>query len=193
MDEEQAIENGKYKKAALYYDEVFAGIETESLPIADKKEAVPVKGFTSRTMKLSKEKILEYCEKIQVTPNTLFTGLFGVVMARYSNTEDALFATIYNGRNDSRLENTICMLVKTLPVYCRFDSKMPVNAYMMAVQEQMMNSMANDIFPFSDISAKYGITSDLIFAYQAELSDDFPLADTVGERIYLWIGQRSRW
>ena len=179
LDEEQDIENGRYKKAALYYDEVFAGVETESLPIVDKKEVVPVKGFASRTMNLSKEKILQYCEKMQVTPNTLFTGLFGVVMARYSNTEDALFATIYNGRNDSRLENTICMLVKTLPVYCRFDGKMPVNVYMMAVQEQMMNSMANDIFPFSDIAAKYGITSDLIFAYQAELTDDFPLGDTM--------------
>ena len=181
LDEEQEMENGKYKKAGLYYDEVFSGIETESLPIADKREMTPIKGFVSRTMKLSKEKILQYCEKMQVTPNTLFTGLFGVVMARYSNTEDALFATIYNGRNDSRLENTICMLVKTLPVYCRFDGKMPVSAYMMAVQEQMMNSMANDIFPFSDIAAKYGITSDLIFAYQAELSDDFPLGDTIAK------------
>lgn len=179
LDEEQEIENGKYKKAALYYDEVFAGIETDSLPIADKNETVPVKGFVSRTMKLSKEKILEYCEKMQVTPNTLFTGLFGVVMARYSNTEDALFATIYNGRNDSRLENTICMLVKTLPVYCKFDGKMPVSAYLMAVQNQLMNSMANDIFPFYEIAAKYGINSDLIFAYQAELTDDYPLADTI--------------
>ena len=181
VDEEHEIESGRYKKAALYYDEVFAGIETESLPIADKKDKVPVKGFVARTMKLSRERILEYCEKMQVTPNTLFTGLFGVVMARYSNTEDALFATIYNGRNDSRLENTICMLVKTLPVYCRFDGKMPVSAYLMAVQEQMMNSMANDIFPFSDIAAKYGITSDLIFAYQAELTDDYPLADTTAK------------
>lgn len=42
---------------------------------------------------------------------------------------------------------------------------MTVNAYMRAVQEQMMHSMANDIFPFFDIAAKYGITSDLMFAY----------------------------
>lgn len=179
LDEEQEIENGKYKKAALYYDEVFAGIETNSLPIADKKEAVPKKGFVSRTMKISKEKILQYCENLQVTPNTFFTGLFGVVMARYSNTEDALFATIYNGRNDSRLEKTICMLVKTLPVYCRFDGKMPVSAYLMAVQKQLMNSMANDMFPFYEIAAKYGITSDLLFAYQADLTDDYPLDGTM--------------
>lgn len=181
MDEEQDIANGKYKKAAQYYDSVFAGVETESLPLADKKEGVPAKGMASRTMQLSREKVLESCAKMQVTPNALFTGLFGVLMARYAGTQDALFATIYNGRNDSRLHSTICMLVKTLPVYCSFDRRTSVGAYMMAVQEQLMNTMANDIFPFSDIAARYNINSDLIFAYQAELTDDYPLADTTAK------------
>lgn len=181
LDEEQAIADGSYKKAALYYDGIFAGIETESLPITDKKGGVPAKGMLKRNIEISREKILEYCNKLQVTPNTLFTGLFGVVMARYANSFDALFATIYNGRNDSRLENTICMLVKTLPVYCNFEPKTTINTYMMTLQNQLMDSMANDIFPFSDIAAKYGITSDLIFAYQAELEDDFPLADTTAK------------
>ena len=51
----------------------------------------------------------------------------------------------------------------------------------MEVQNQMMDSMANDIFPFYEIAAKYGIASDLIFAYQAELTDDYTLADTVAK------------
>ncbi|MBD8993110.1 MAG: non-ribosomal peptide synthetase, partial [Blautia sp.] len=93
--------------------------------------------------------------------------------------EDSLFSTIYNGRNDSRLENTVCMLVKTLPVYCKFDPKTTVQAYMAELSEQMLSSMANDIFPFSDICAKYGLNSDLTFAYQAELSDDYPIGDTI--------------
>ena len=100
-------------------------------------------------------------------------------MSRYSNSEESLFATIYNGRNDSRLENTVCMLVKTLPVYCSCDPKVTIQAYMTELSEQILSSMANDIFPFSDICAKYGINSDLVFAYQAELGDDFPIGDTV--------------
>ncbi len=187
LNEEQEIKDGRYKKAALYYDGIFEGLETESLPIADKKESTPSKGMTSRKISVSKTSVLEYCDKLRVTPNTLFTGLFGIVMARYSNSYDALFATIYNGRNDSRLENTICMLVKTLPIYCKFDKKTTISAYMMSLQNQMMDSMANDIFPFSDIAAKYGINSDLIFAYQAELTDDYPLGDTtaIGEDLSL--------
>ena len=44
-----------------------------------------------------------------------------------------------------------------------------------------MSSMANDIFPFSDICAKYGFNSDLVFAYQAELEDDYPIGDTMAK------------
>lgn len=173
------MKEGKYKKAEKYYDSIFEGIETESLPMPDLNGKAPEKGYLEKTMGLKEEAILSYCEKLGVTPNILFTGLFGILMAKYSNAEDSLLSTIYNGRNDSRLENTVCMLVKTLPVYCKFDPKTTVQAYMAELSEQMLSSMANDIFPFSDICAKYGLNSDLTFAYQAELSDDYPIGDTI--------------
>ena len=179
VSEEYAVERGGYKKAALYYDNIFQGLEVESLPIFDKKGDTPKKGLAEYKMSVSAEAALQFCERMGITPNTLFTGVFGILMSRWSNAKESLFATIYNGRNDSRLENTICMLVKTLPVYCKFDDKTTVVSYMVSLQEQLMNSMANDIFPFSDIAAKYGITSDLIFAYQAELTDDYPMGNTV--------------
>ena len=181
LDEEQQMKEGKYKKAEKYYDSVFEGVETESLPLPDNAGKVPEKGYTTRELKINEEKILSYCEKMGVTPNTLFTGLFGVLATKYSNSDDSLFATIYNGRNDSRLENTVCMLVKTLPVYCAFEEKTTIQTYMTGISEQLMSSMANDIFPFYDIAAKYGINSDLVFAYQAELSDDFPIGDTMAK------------
>ena len=181
LDEEQQMKEGKYKKAEKYYDSIFEGIETESLPLPDKSGEVPEKGYTSRNIKISEDKILSCCEKLGVTPNVLFTGVFGILATKYSNADDSLFATIYNGRNDSRLENTVCMLVKTLPVYCVFDSKTTIQTYMTELSEQLMSSMANDIFPFSDICAKYGFNSDLVFAYQAELEDDYPIGDTMAK------------
>ena len=61
----------------------------------------------------------------------------------------------------------------------KFEAKTTIQAYMTELSEQLLSSMANDIFPFSDICAKYGFNSDLTFAYQAELSDDYPIGDTV--------------
>ena len=179
LDEEQQMQEGKYKKAEKYYDSVFGEVETESLPFPDVTGKTPEKGYLERKLTVAEDKILSCCEKLGVTPNILFTGVFGILMSRYSNSDDSLFSTIYNGRNDSRLENTVCMLVKTLPVYCKFEAKTTIQAYMTELSEQLLSSMANDIFPFSDICAKYGFNSDLTFAYQAELSDDYPIGDTV--------------
>lgn len=142
LDEEQQMKEGKYKKAEKYYDSIFEGIETESLPLPDLAGKLPKKGYLERPMNIGEEKILSCCEKLGVTPNILFTGLFGILLTRYSNSEDSLFSTIYNGRNDSRLENTVCMLVKTLPVYCKFDKDTTIQAYMTALSEQLLSSMA---------------------------------------------------
>ena len=181
LDEEQQMQEGKYKKAEKYYDSVFGEVETESLPLPDVSGKLPEKGYLERKLNIAEDKVLSCCEKLGVTPNVLFTGVFGILMSKYANAEDSLFSTIYNGRNDSRLENTVCMLVKTLPVYCRFEPQTSIQSYMTELSEQLLSSMANDIFPFSDICAKYGFNSDLTFAYQAELSDDYPIGDTVAK------------
>lgn len=106
-------------------------------------------------------------------------------MAKYSNSDDSLFATIYNGRNDSRLENTVCMLVRHFQFIVHSEDKTTIQSYMNGLSEQLVSSMANDIFPFSDICAKYGLNSDLVFAYQAELSDDYSIGDTVANGVDL--------
>ncbi len=175
VSEEKRIDAGAYDKAALWYDKVFGGLDVESLPPADNRGTVPTKGLMNRRLAITKEKAEALCADLSVTPNTLFTGIFGVAAARFSNARESVFATIYNGRNDSRLENTICMLVKTLPVYARFDEKTLLSHYLTDLQSQLMDSMANDIFPFYEIAAKYQISSDMIFAYQAELTDDYTI------------------
>lgn len=88
LDEEQQMKEGKYKKAEKYYDSIFEGIETESLPLPDKSGEVPEKGYTSRNIKISEDKILSCCEKLGVTPNVLFTGVFGILATKYSNADD---------------------------------------------------------------------------------------------------------
>ncbi len=49
-----------------------------------------------------------------------FITAFGITLGKYNFRKEAVFTTIYHGRNDSRLSGTVGMLVKTLPVYCDF-------------------------------------------------------------------------
>lgn len=63
LDEEQQMKEGKYKKAEKYYDSIFEGVETESLPLPDVSGKTPEKGITSREVNIPEEKIRAYCEK----------------------------------------------------------------------------------------------------------------------------------
>ena len=47
LDEEQQMKEGKYKKAEKYYDSIFEGIETESLPLPDCSGKTPERGYLS--------------------------------------------------------------------------------------------------------------------------------------------------
>ena len=66
------------------------------------------------------------------------------------------------------------MLVKTLPVYCDFSGSMKDG--LTAIQQQLIDSMNNDIYPFSEISHVFHIKADAMVIYQG---DNFAF-DTIG-------------
>ena len=81
LDEEQQMKEGKYKKAEKYYDSIFEGIETESLPLPDCSGKTPERGYLSMPVDTGESLVLSACEKLGVTPNILFTGVFGILMS----------------------------------------------------------------------------------------------------------------
>lgn len=66
------------------------------------------------------QSVKDFCKKNKITENVFFISVFGLTLGKYNFRKDAVFTTIYHGRNDSRLSETVGMLVKTLPVYCDF-------------------------------------------------------------------------
>ena len=74
------------------------------------------------------------------------------------------------------------MLVKTLPVYCKFEAKTTIQAYMTELSEQLLSSMANDIFPFSDICAKCNMNRKSFYYH---FRDKFDLVNWIFDVEYL--------
>lgn len=117
-----------------------------------------------------------FCKKHGITENVFFISAFGITLGKYNFRKDAVFTTIYHGRNDSRLSDTVGMLVKTLPVYCDFSGS--TADCLNAVQQQLINSMNNDIYPFSQISHEFNIKADAMVIYQG---DNFAFDNIGGE------------
>ena len=168
LDEEKARASERYDKAKAYYDNIFKGCETDCLPPKSPEESGSGSATFTITSKTSADKAKEFCDKNALTLNAFFNTAFGFTLNRFSLADDTVFATIYNGRNNSRLASSVTMLVKTLPVLIHPAANKKVVDFVRETQEQLVGSMANDLYSFAEISASYGIRSDIIFAYQGD-------------------------
>ena len=168
LDEEKARSSERYEQAKAYYDGIFKGCETDCLPPKSPEEDGSGSASFTLTSKTGADKAKDFCDKNALTLNAFFNTAFGFTLNRFSLAGETVFATIYNGRNNSRLASAVTMLVKTLPVMIRPANNKKVVDFIRETQEQLMGSMANDLYSFAEISASYGIRSDIIFAYQGD-------------------------
>ena len=177
LDNREALASDAYKNAENYYKSVFenAGGSINFYP--DKSGAAPTAEMYHReTSEFSVQDVKTFCKKHGITENVFFISAFGITLGKYNFRKDAVFTTIYHGRNDSRLSDTVGMLVKTLPVYCDFSGS--TADCLNAVQQQLINSMNNDIYPFSQISHEFNIKADAMVIYQG---DNFAFDNIGGE------------
>lgn len=168
-----------YSKAKEYYDGIFRGCDSDCLPKPDKSDKQESSGFLTVQTETSVTPIRSWCEKNGITLNAFFNAVFGFVLSRYNFSDEAVFTTIYNGRNRSEIVRSTGMFVKTLPVFCSVDGKLSVKDYVKTIGGQLIGSMENDIYSFSEISSEYDIQPDISIAYQDELVDTLTIGHEV--------------
>ena len=168
LAEEKARQSESYAKAKAYYDAIFSGVDSDFLPSKDVDGAVESSNQFKMPSAVDVSPIREWCKQNGVTLNAFFNSVFAFVLAKYNYKTEAVYTTIYNGRNDSRLARAVTMLVKTFPVYCALDGDKKIAELIRATGEQLIGSMENDIYSFAEITRAYDISADVMFAYQGE-------------------------
>ena len=166
LDEESERNSEHYALAKEHYDSIFKGCEAECLPAKAPETGRTGAATLKRVAAASAAAVTEYCRKNRFTPNAYFNAAFGYTLSFFGNFEDAVYTTIYNGRSDSRLSDSVTMRVKTLPVLVHTEGSRIVSEMIRETGEQLVGSMSNDIYSFAEISTAYGIRSDILFAYQ---------------------------
>ena len=96
------------------------------MPVTDGNDSEQL-GILKDQLNVKADDIRAFCKKNNLTVNAFFTAAFGMAVKSYSAAEETIFSTIYNGRSDARLENSVSMLVKTFPVL--FNPKQDANIY----------------------------------------------------------------
>lgn len=180
--EETLKEKEVYKKAQKYFEEQLAGNEVDSNLMFDKQPEAGENKPSRRHYRnlhemLTVEKLEQFTGEGGITENTFFMGAFAYALAKYTGQQESVFATVNNGRHDPRLHGTHGMLVRTLPMYVNIDEESTIEEYLNAMQKAFFETMKHDCCSFGELAGKYGITSDLMFVYQAETLSSVKLGE----------------
>jgi len=104
-----------------------------------------------------------------VTISNLFLGAVCFVTSKFTYKQNIGIATISSGRQDYKLHNTIGMFVKTLPFIIQVNSLQTVDSYLKTIQEMMLNTVAHEIYPFTQIVSEHNFHPQIMFTFQGNI------------------------
>ena len=171
LEEESLRKTDAYISAKKWYKEQFGEIKVSSLPIPEKQDSQITYGQERIELTVDYKQLEDACARLGVTPNVLTTTVFGYLLGINTHAQESLFATIFSGRQNLKTQRTVAMLVKTLPVYTKWEHGTTVKELLQTTKQQLMGSMSNSLFSFAEIKAmNNAVNSHILFAYQGDLA-----------------------
>lgn len=113
--------------------------ESDLIPDRNDKE-ISFDTFT-KTCPLDYATLRTFCKANKISASALTSAAFALTVGTYTHQQEALFSTIYHGRND-KTKNIVGMFVKTLPVYCRWTGDEKISDLLAEVTEQLQSARA---------------------------------------------------
>ncbi len=152
--------------------DVFTGL------IPDREETTYSEDHLLRTLHTSMDRVESFCKANGIFRSTFFTSAYSLLLAKFNNERESLFTTVYNGRQNKKLKNTVGMFVKTLPVYAKFTNETTVLDFLKAGQDQMGGCRQHDIYSYIDLMEDLKPQTSSMFAWHSMLFSD----DTMGDK-----------
>ena len=172
LAEEKLRRSPHYDRAKEYYTELLEGIDTDCLPVYDRDSGKPKTGQLTFAATVDQDRLSAALKDGSVTLNGLWNAAFGLALTRFLYRDECIYTTVYNGRNDTRLSDSIGMFVHTLPVVCHAGKNETGMEYARRVGQQLADSMSNDIFSFAEISKAFDVKANIIFVYQGRIGSE---------------------
>ena len=152
-----------------HYASFLDGVDCLSLPRKEYELPSEEKPMEfDRVLNLDAAKIQPFLKDNGIGINGFFNAVFAYALAKWDGNEDALFASIYSGRDSSYTARTATMMVKTLPVYAKFEKDTKVLDFVRAVAEQIRKSEESTLYSFAEIAHDFNFKAEVMFAYQGD-------------------------
>ncbi|MBP5159640.1 MAG: amino acid adenylation domain-containing protein [Lachnospiraceae bacterium] len=180
LDEKARRSTDALAQAAAVYERVLGGVSVNSLPAPEGAMGRNDEGKAATAecalLGIDPKKVEDFCKTNRLTENALFTAAFALLLARMSGSDEALFASIYNGRTRTETLRIMGMLVKTYPLYANCSKESRSVDFILSVQKQIQELTANDLYSFAEVVRDFDVNADVLFAYQGDSFTGFTVA-----------------
>ena len=185
LDEAERAKSEAYQKARSYYENLLDSVDVECVPIRDRDEGGDrCEGF-SVDAPIGKDALARFIKNSGVTVGAVWNAAFGYTLAKFLARDDSVYTTVFNGRSDTRLQNAVGMYVHTLPVVFRAESGEAGKDTARRVAKQLTDSMANDAYPFSEISHSFGVKANVMFVFEGNIGESITVGGKIAESVKL--------
>ena len=167
--EAEQRESPAFEEDKQWYAQNFDCGDCYSSLLPDLEEEEHKEGLLTREMEVDTSAVDAFCKANGIYKSTFFTAVYSYLLAKFTGEQEVLFSTIYNGRTDKQLKNTVAMLVKTLPAYAKFTADTTVLDFLKAGQDQMTGCRQHTTYSYADIVTNLGLQCGTTFAWHGPL------------------------
>ncbi len=182
LDELELEKSQLYRDAESYFENKVADFDSATVisPDCSGKEEEGQLGEIS--VSLNKSPIEKFCKDNAITPNNLFLAATAFTLSKFVYNKDILISTISNGRSNPQFQNSIAMMVKTLPIALNINSDLSAADYFDHVENVWLDVLKYDCYPFTKISDKYDMLPEFFYAYHGKIIEDIRINNSTVER-----------
>ena len=174
VEEEEQRRTPVFEEDKKWYAENFDCGDCYSPLLPDHDDKQFVDALLTRTMAVEESRVDAFCKTNGIFRSSFFTAAYAYLLAKYNNEQQVLFNTVHNGRADKRSSRTVGIMVKTVPVYARFDGDTHVLDFIKTGEEQMKGCRQHESYSYSDVVNDLGLQPATLFVWHGNTLDNHP-------------------
>ncbi|WP_420954369.1 bacitracin non-ribosomal peptide synthetase BacA [Bacillus haynesii] len=184
------LEKQDKEEAAAYWKDYLKGYETRSeLPAFNRSATSEEYCGKEKVISFSKElttKITRIAKEHHVTINTVLQGIWGIILAKYNNTDEVVFGTVVSGREApvEGIEEMVGLFIHTIPTRVSFGGARSFKEVLKKTQAESIESNRYSYMNLSEIQELSELKRELIthvMAFQNYAFDDELFRSQSGE------------
>ena len=172
ISEAEQRQTSAFEEDKKWYAENFDCGDCFSPLLPDRDDKQFVDALLTRTMAVDMDRVDAFCKTNGIFRSSVFTAAYAYLLAKYNNEQQVLFNTVHNGRADKRCSHTVGMMVKTVPVYAKFDGDTRVLDFIKAGEEQMKGCRQHVSYNYSDAINDLGLQPATLFIWHGKILDN---------------------